>query len=342
MPVIHKTPVKQQNLASMLTKKNPLMDISKAPFKILKKDSKDPIKVPATAPSKAPKKAPSKAPKKAPEEGGYYYSFSDGTLGVWTTIDADGDGYNWYVPPFEGRDGTEGTLAASQSYDNPTYTALTPDNYLVSPKMALGGSITFYAKGQDASYAREHFGVAVSTSGNTDASDFTTIAEWTATEDWVEYTVDLSDYAEQEGYVAIRHFGVTDEFMLDVDDITLYTSTELSGTDTPIEYSEWVFSAKDVSEDPEGNDYSSPVYVSFAGDKVFVKGISSYLPDAEIVGTRSGNQIVFDSGQYLGKFWDYELYFVGINNETGKVEDVSVKKLTKNNPTMQAKFESLK
>jgi hypothetical protein len=324
MPVIHKTPVKQQNLASMLTKKNPLMDISKAPFKILKKDSKDPIKVPATAPSKAPKKAPSKAPKKAPEEGGYYYSFSDGTLGVWTTIDADGDGYNWYVPPFEGRDGTEGTLAASQSYDNPTYTALTPDNYLVSPKMALGGSITFYAKGQDASYAREHFGVAVSTSGNTDASDFTTIAEWTATEDWVEYTVDLSDYAEQEGYVAIRHFGVTDEFVLDVDDITLYTSTGLTGTDTPIEYSEWVFSAKDVSEDPEGNDYSSPVYVSFAGDKVFVKGISSYLPDAEIVGTRSGNQIVFDSGQYLGKFWDYELYFVGINNETGKVEDVTM------------------
>ena len=335
MPVLHKTPVKQQNLASMLAKKNPLKDISKAPFKILKKDSKDPIKVPTTAPSKAPKKAP----KKAPEGEGYYYSFSDGTLGVWTTIDADGDGFEWMGAGesgygLEGRDGTEGTLAFSQSYIN-NYGALTPDNYLVSPKMALDGSITFYAKGQDASWAAEHFGVAVSTSGNTDPSDFTTIAEWTATGYWTEYTVDLSSYAGQEGYVAIRHFDCTDMFYLDIDDITIQTSTELTGTDTPVEIStsEWVFTATEVYDDGEGNlstsDYSTPVTVTFVGDDVYIQGFCQYLPDAKIKGTRSGDQIVFKWGQYMDTYYSsngssYDFYFVGYNMETGDYEDVTM------------------
>ena len=89
--------------------------------------------------------------------------------------------------------------------------------------MTLGGSITFWAQAQDANYSAEHFGVAVSTTGNTDASDFTTIAEWTMTAkagNWYQYTVDLSAYSGQ-GYVAIRHFDCTDQFILNVDDIII-------------------------------------------------------------------------------------------------------------------------
>ena len=177
----------------------------------------------------------------------YFYDFEDGTSQGWTTIDADGDGYNWevgsilmagYVIPSHG-DGAD--CMSSQSYDNDSGTALTPDNYLVSPQVALGGSISFWACAQDASYAAEHFGVAVSTTSNTDASTFTTLQEWTMTAKsasgntgnyasrsregregtWYEYTVDLSDYAGQTGYIAIRHFDCTDEFYLDVDDITI-------------------------------------------------------------------------------------------------------------------------
>ena len=227
MPVKEKTPVLRTLPTSVLAKKSPSLDLSKVPFKVTSKSV-------TLTPKKAASKAPKKAPKKAPEEGGYFYSFTDGTLGVWTTIDADGDGFDWKGTgnsKLPGRDGGPG-IAYSQSYDN-SYGALTPDNYLVSPKMALDGSITFYAKGQDPSWALEHFGVAVSTSGNTDPSDFTTIAEWTATGNWTEYTVDLSSYAGQEGYVAIRHFDCTDMFYLDIDDITIQTSTELTGTDDP-------------------------------------------------------------------------------------------------------------
>ena len=182
------------------------------------------------------------------------YDFEDG-LSYWTTIDADGDGIGW-VPasatsgvyysynlsdyfPGQGHNGSD-NMAVSGSYSS-IYGPLTPDNYLVSPRVTLGGSITFWACAQDASYAAEHFGVAVSTTSNTNASAFTTIQEWTMTAKstgakvnpettrsgnreqgtWYQYTVDLSAYAGQTGYVAIRHFNCTDMFVLNVDDITI-------------------------------------------------------------------------------------------------------------------------
>lgn len=172
--------------------------------------------------------------------------FEDSSMNGWTTIDADGDGNTWVLGSAAGgiyiqeggslagtgRDSSQ-DLIVSGSYSNVTG-ALTPDNYLVSPQITLGGSISFYACAQDASYAAEHFGVAVSTSGNTDASDFTTIKEWTMTSagtpgatapkdqgTWGLFTVDLSAYAGQTGYVAIRHFNCTDMFLLDIDDITI-------------------------------------------------------------------------------------------------------------------------
>ena len=43
---------------------------------------------------------------------------------------------------------------------------------------------------------------------------------------WYEYTVDLSAYAGQDIYVAIRHFNCSDMFYLDVDDITLNGSSK--------------------------------------------------------------------------------------------------------------------
>ena len=66
----------------------------------------------------------------------------------------------------------------------------------------------------------EHFGVAVSTAGNTNPADFTMIQEWNSTGSYTEYSVDLSAYVGQQIYVAIRHFNTTGEtYYLYVDDI---------------------------------------------------------------------------------------------------------------------------
>ena len=178
----------------------------------------------------------------------------------WTTIDADGDGYTW-VPGSatgaiylveggslagKGHNGSQ-DLMTSGSFTNAENKALEPDNYLVSPQVTLGGVLTFYACAQDGSYPNEHFGVAVSTTGNTDAEDFTTIAEWTLNADgsgsmssrrkaqgaWGMFQVDLSAYAGQQGYIAIRHFNCTDMFLLNIDDFGIY------GAESGLELEPW-------------------------------------------------------------------------------------------------------
>ena len=161
------------------------------------------------------------------------WDFEQSSLDGWTTIDADGDGYNWVLGSAEGgvyiseqasmvgQGHSPLDLVASGSYSNITG-VLHPDNYLVSPKVQLGGKITFWAKGQDANYAAETFGVAVSTTDNINPESFTMVGEKkTSTAEWVQYEFSLSDYAGQEGYVAIRHYDISDMFVLNVDDIEI-------------------------------------------------------------------------------------------------------------------------
>lgn len=166
--------------------------------------------------------------------------FDEGLPEGWATIDADGDGYNWRrgseILTVTTEIGHEGSvdMMLSQSWDN-IASALNPDNYLVTPLVPLGGTFKFWACSQDENWSAEHFGVAVSTVSQTDASSFTTIQEWTITakgngqtantrgnrtpSQWIQYSVDLGAYNGQRGYIAIRHFNCTDQYYLNVDDV---------------------------------------------------------------------------------------------------------------------------
>ena len=183
----------------------------------------------------------------APNRGrGFFYDFEgEPVLTGWTTIDADGDGYDWFndhvLGTEMGHNETDG-WACSESYQYPN--VLTPDNYLVSRQFlaSADASISFWACSHDEIYPEEHFGVAVSTSGNTDPADFTTIAEWTipnnwnkGQSEWTEYRADLSQFAGQMIYVAIRHFNCTDQYKLDVDDVTIIAGDELAVEESVIE-----------------------------------------------------------------------------------------------------------
>ena len=158
-----------------------------------------------------------------PPTGDQFYDFDDGYM-QWTTIDADGDGYEWELNRNWGNYNNPYSMVSASCDANEE--PLTPDNYLVCPFKLTYDCITFWACAQDENYPAEHFGVAVSTTGNTDAADFTTLQEWTLTAKtqglWYEFTADLRAYQGQEIWVAIRHFNCTDQFMIVVDDITLY------------------------------------------------------------------------------------------------------------------------
>ena len=160
------------------------------------------------------------------------YDFEYGMQG-WTSIDADGDGFQWFnsetkLGPGYGHESSY--CMFSQSYDN-IFDILYPDNYLVTPekfKIGKNASFSFWASALDLEYPAEHFGVAVSTKDNTSADDFVTIKEWTLTAkstreqgNWYQYTVNLSEYEGQELWIAIRHFNCFDEYYLAVDDVEI-------------------------------------------------------------------------------------------------------------------------
>ena len=163
------------------------------------------------------------------------WGFDDGTTNGWTAIDSDEDGNNWYT--MYGSDYTAFYFAgnggiASQSYKSG---ALTPDNWIISPKVALGGTLSFYASGLGSPYEKEHFGVFVSTT-DTELASFTQVGETTETTGtWINYSFDLSAYEGQEGYIAIRHFDCTDMNLLLVDEITLSSGDPGETPETIIE-----------------------------------------------------------------------------------------------------------
>ena len=180
------------------------------------------------------------------EPNEFHYDFEDGTTQGWTILqgtESDSPN-NWIHNTYytggnystsHGHNASNGfMLSESFVFANTEDegTPVHPDNYLVSPQIQLGGSISFWATNADNEFGAEHFAVAVSTSGNSTASDFTTVQEWTMSArrtggartiddgTWYEYTADLSAFMGF-GYVAIRHFDCYEQWLVCVDDITI-------------------------------------------------------------------------------------------------------------------------
>ena len=167
------------------------------------------------------------------------YDFEDGWQG-WTTFQGNTTSPNSWMHntayPTSNNDFSTGYgynnsdgFMLSESYISGTSsgagTAVTPDNYLVSPQVRLGGSISFYAGARNTSYCAEKFSVMVSTTDNTNAASFTTVGTWTlslssAGYNTTPYTVDLSAYSGM-GYIAIRHFDCYDQWFIAVDNVTI-------------------------------------------------------------------------------------------------------------------------
>lgn len=216
--------------------------------------------------------------------------FEGGALpSCWTSIDADGDADVWtfestgYVPH-------SGSFSAvSASYNS---VALTPDNYLVTPKMTINSAdlkLHFFAAAQDIDWAAEHYSVMVSTTG-TATTDFTEIFNETLSDTaYHQITLPLTAYNGQQIYVAFRHWNVTNMFTMKIDDISI---DNLSG----------------INEVKESNIVS--VFPNPAKDKLFIdaKNINSIevynLTGARVASYGNQNSINISSlaqGTYLVK-----------------------------------------
>jgi hypothetical protein len=147
----------------------------------------------------------------------------------FTMIDSDNDGYTWEQA--SGQSSHSGTgVMCSASYISSG--ALTPDNWLITPKIKLGGSVSFWYCGQDPSYAAEKFQVYIYQGDEipTNVSSFTSISnKLTATGTMQQFTADLSSYSGV-GYIAIRHYDVTDMFRLNIDDLEVLVPNAVDWT----------------------------------------------------------------------------------------------------------------
>ena len=160
----------------------------------------------------------------------FFESFENG-LNEWTLVDTDGDGNNWrqFDPTnfsnssYTAYDGQY--VAMSRSWQNST--ALTPDQWMISPQIEdLGGTLKYYIM-DDGSY-QEKYRIYVSTSG-TDISSFQPVTEdmySPASTSWTEVTIDLSQYAGKAGYIGFRHYDCSDEDFMLIDALGLYKGSE--------------------------------------------------------------------------------------------------------------------
>ena len=160
-------------------------------------------------------------------------------LGCWSFTDADGDGngwldnvamdvahdtYNFYTPVFHSGTG----CYMSDSYN---HVPLTPDNWMVTPKLHIpsnGATLEWWDYATYEEDYAEHYSVLVSTTG-TEISDFTgNVFETTLTQGvtWVQRVVSLADYAGQDVYIAFRHYNCTDQLALAIDDISVTATTQ--------------------------------------------------------------------------------------------------------------------
>lgn len=170
-----------------------------------------------------------------------------GPLGLpatWTTIDQDGDTYNWGFDTWDNPAGFLEDYATSSSWINSTVGAVTPENYLITPQINLTGfsgtlKLRYTIQVTNDDYPAEHYKVAVSTTGNT-AADFTTIVkEETCTAAdyydtypyWHERIVDLTQFIGQNIYLTWCHYDCTDQEDFLLDSVQVIYNTDVSTPD---------------------------------------------------------------------------------------------------------------
>jgi len=151
-------------------------------------------------------------------------------LDGWMIMDEDGDGYNWNLAYSD--DSETDACFYSESYSNGT--ALSPDNYLLTPNVPLKGELRFTVWGASDSYpdtlqVYAVFNEDLENKQQLFDEDLSTTAEHKT------YTVDLSAFGGAEGRIAFRHYNCTDQYVMYLDDIFIGDPADA------VEPAEWIY-----------------------------------------------------------------------------------------------------
>ncbi len=155
-------------------------------------------------------------------------------IAEWTILDSDGDGHawNWSEDGYENLYSNTGDYYMySLSYDWDNYEPLEPDNWLISPAVAIPAdaeSVTLSLCQMGYEAYTDMCEVYVSTDGgNTWSTCLDTFQTLPA---WVEETVNLTMFAGEAINIAFRHCNCPDGYDIGIDTIEL---TAVGGSVTP-------------------------------------------------------------------------------------------------------------
>ena len=160
---------------------------------------------------------PKKAPLFTKSTTIFSEDFSNGLPVTWTIHDMDNDGFNWEYD-------TLNLAMRSYSYDNDSWTALSPNNWLVTPEIVLPNanvSLSYRVWGLDPNYPNEHYTVKISPSGSALLDSFNvnlltdTIQDGNPTTKYLS----LNQYAGDTIRLAFVHHDSVDMFAMVLDDI---------------------------------------------------------------------------------------------------------------------------
>ena len=229
--------------------------------------------------------------------------FEDESLNGWISIDADGDGYAWSnSSKYSQTECGYQSFYSAISHSCMQTTALNPDNYLSTAKKYLiteNSKLRFDVSAENKTFPEEHYGVAISTKSNYNVADFKTIWEETLPKNdnsstfhgtWYHKTIDLSEYAGQEVYIAFRHFNCTDQFWINIDNV------ELTVEETRKPKGEWISYDNGKNEDALG----------LQGGASFYWGIMFPAADMKRFAGQSLTKVsMFDYAAHEGRFMIY-------------------------------------
>ena len=169
-----------------------------------------------------------------------FWDFEDASqLSGFTFVDNDGDGHTWGRYSGEGlvlQSGSYAMLSEGYDFDNNAW--LTSDNWMITPKVKLGGSVSFYAGVQYADYGKGPVAVYVY-EGDTwnSVSQFVQVGSDTqVTGTLTKYTFNLSNFSGP-GYIAIVHYNSNQTPYLNIDDLEVLVPDAQEG----LEEYEWTY-----------------------------------------------------------------------------------------------------
>lgn len=158
----------------------------------------------------------------------------------WSMVDYDQDGNIWYWGTRTSGDVTNGAIRSQSwlSEPAPNGTPLTPENFLITPRIDLAGAtnpvLSYRVAATSVNYFAEKYQVYVSKLGN-DVSEFVPanmlIDEILTTENggwnYKTMTFNLTSYIGEKIYVAFVHKGSTDKDRITIDDVMVQEQTSI-------------------------------------------------------------------------------------------------------------------